>query len=93
MSQEQIQQLISIGISIVAAIGSLLVVFFKTRTVTLEKKLKRPVTLKGKCILFYAPDGKKYVIDLDEETILTKGDISFEIIKEFIDLDKEKKEE
>lgn len=92
MSQEQINQLISIAISVAAAIGSLIVVFCKTRTAVLEKKLKQPITLKGKCILFISPEGKKYLIDLDEETILTKSEISFEVIKNFIDIDKEKKE-
>lgn len=93
MTQEQINQLIGIAISVLGALGSLLVVFFKTRTKSLEKKLGQPVTLKGKCILFVAPDKKKYLIDLDEEDILTKSDISFSVIKEFIDVDKEKKEE
>lgn len=92
MTQEQLNQLVTIIISVCGALGSLLVVFFKTRTATLEKKLKQPISLKNKCILFTAPNGEKYLIDLDEEDILTKSDISFSVIKEFIDLDKEKKE-
>lgn len=93
MSTEQLNQLYTLLISVAGALGSLLIVWFKTRTRYLEKKLKEPITFKNKCILFVAPDNKKYLIDLDEEVILTKSDISFDVIKEFIDLDKKKKEE
>lgn len=92
MTQDQLNQIITIAISVLGALGSLLVVWFKTRTKSLEKKLGTPVTLKGKCILFITPNGEKYLIDLDEEDILTKSDITFDVIKEFIDIDKEKKE-
>lgn len=91
MTADQLNQVITISISVFGALASLLIVWFKTRTKYLEDKLNKPFTLKGKCILFIAPDGKKYLIDLDEEDVITKSDVSFEVIKEFIDIDKDKK--
>ena len=94
MTSEQINQLISICISVLGAFASLMVVWFKTRTKYLEAKYQLPFTLKGKCILFKCPDsGKTYLIDLDEEDILNKSDVTYDIIKSVIDLDKPKKGE
>lgn len=91
MPDDVLQKLITIAISVAGALASLLVVWLKTRTAYLEKKLKQPLTLKGKCILFKCPsDNKTYLLDLDEEKIISKADITYDILKTAIDLDKPK---